>query len=267
MVQLGVGKNMVRSIRFWAEVAGVIESDKSGGLRPSRFGREVIHSEGWDPYLENQETLWLLHWKIATCNPPLFAWDYLFNQWHRSDFAKSEVVEVFGAEAARQGRKLSKSTLETHFEVFLHSYLPTRSRKREVLEDNLDCPLVELGLIKVGRDRVSADSNRREPSYVFRVEEKPEISDELFAYCLSTFWQDTRPNEKVIDFRTVNLASKSPGQVFKLPDRAVRDRLERIARETGGLFTFEDTADLQQVRRNREVDEFELLDRIYDKKD
>lgn len=265
MVKLGVGKNMVRSIRFWAEVAGVIEDGEEGGMRPSRFGNEIFHREGWDPYLENQETLWLLHWKIVTSKPPLFAWDYLLNHWHRTSFTKSEIIEAFETEAARQGRKLSKSTLETHFEVFLHSYLPTRSRKNEVLEDNLDCPLVELGLIKTGPNRLLSESTRGEPSYVFAVEEKPAISDELFAYCLNEFWNVTRPNDQIVDFRVVSLSPGSPGQVFKLPDRAVRDRLDRIERETEGIFAFDDTADLQQVRRCRKPDPFQLLERIYQK--
>jgi hypothetical protein len=33
MVELGVGKNMVRSIRFWAEAARVIEAKAGGGFQ------------------------------------------------------------------------------------------------------------------------------------------------------------------------------------------------------------------------------------------
>jgi hypothetical protein len=35
-------------------------------------------------------------------------------------------------------RELSDVTLEQHFDVFLHSYVPTRSRKGDVQEDNLE---------------------------------------------------------------------------------------------------------------------------------
>ncbi len=87
------------------------------------------------------------------------------------------------------GKNLSENTLETHFDVFLHTYLPTQSRKGLVLEDNLDCPLVELRLLKVSGERVSTDSARREPTYSFRTEEKLDISDELFIFCLDAYCQ------------------------------------------------------------------------------
>src|SRR5438552_3957978 len=42
MVQLGVGKNMVRAIRFWADAADVAIPNESSatGLRPSQFGED-----------------------------------------------------------------------------------------------------------------------------------------------------------------------------------------------------------------------------------
>jgi len=41
MVQLGVGKNMVRSIRFWAEAADVLETD-GPGHKLSVFGSQLL---------------------------------------------------------------------------------------------------------------------------------------------------------------------------------------------------------------------------------
>ena len=46
-------------------------------------------------------------------------------------------------EAEKQENRFSAVTLEQHFDTFLHTYVPTRGRKGEVQEDNLDCPLVE----------------------------------------------------------------------------------------------------------------------------
>ena len=69
---LGVGKNMVRSIRHWCLTAGIIEPSKAGesgeaaALRPTEFGRLLLSDDGLDPYLEDPATLWLLHWQIAT---------------------------------------------------------------------------------------------------------------------------------------------------------------------------------------------------------
>lgn len=262
MVRLGVGKNMVRSINFWASMVGVIDK-KDGKTIVTDFGRDLLGRDGHDEFLENIQTLWLLHWKITTNPEPLFAWDFLLNDWHRSDFTHSEALDAMIEKAAASGKVLSKTTLNTHLDVFLHTYLPTRSRKGEVLEDNLDCPLVELHLLNVLADKISTDSRRREPAFSFRVEEKHEVSDELFAYCLNEFWTSKFPSSETLSFREVSVGKGSPGQVFKLPERYVRERLDRISTSTKGLFIFDDNVLLQQLKRTKKADSVKLLDRVY----
>lgn len=263
MVTLGVGKNMVRAIRFWADAAGVSLQSMDGTSTVSSFGSELLGKTGYDPFLEDAKTLWLIHWKIATSNEPLFAWDYLLNSWHRPDFTRSEAVQYLAEEASRIGKKLSRVTLENHFTTFLHTYVPTRTKKGEVLEDNLDCPLVELELVvKVG-ERTVVDSNRRESIYAFRVEEKPEISAELFVYCLNEFWTAQHPNESTLTFRDVCVGKGSPGQIFKLPEHSIRQRLEDWENERRGFFSFQESAALQRVVKRGEVPSHKLLKNIY----
>jgi len=62
---LGVGKNMVRSIRHWCLAAGVLQENhetKGGAIRATGFGVFLLADEGPDPYLEDPATLWALHW-------------------------------------------------------------------------------------------------------------------------------------------------------------------------------------------------------------
>jgi hypothetical protein len=87
MVHLGVGKNMVRSIRFWALASGItIAIAKGSGHTATDFGRLVLGDGGLDPFLEDIRTLWLIHWNLSTnVQNPLLAWDYLLNHWHEPD--------------------------------------------------------------------------------------------------------------------------------------------------------------------------------------
>ncbi len=75
MVRLGVGKNMVRAIRFWVQATGVARPSLKGGLCITEFGRALLSpKDGLDPFLEDRRTLWLLHWKLAGhVEEPLFA--------------------------------------------------------------------------------------------------------------------------------------------------------------------------------------------------
>ncbi|MHB8521000.1 MAG: DUF4007 family protein [Limisphaerales bacterium] len=50
MVDLGVGKNMVRSIRFWSQVAGIVTAaSKGGGHLPTKVGTTLLGERGLDP--------------------------------------------------------------------------------------------------------------------------------------------------------------------------------------------------------------------------
>lgn len=263
MISLGVGKNMVRAIRFWAQAAGLSELDNDGSYRITPFGQAIFGADGFDPFLEDVQTLWLIHWKLATnAEEPLFAWDYLLNRWQHPEITRQAVLRVFQQEAARLERRLSRVTLEQHFDTFLHTYVPTRSRKGEIQEDNLDCPLVELELIqKVGERRVD-NSGRREPIYAFRRESKEDISPELFAYCVNDFWKMRRGSEQTLTFRDLSVAHGSPGQVFKLPEPDIRERLEALETDSHGGFRYRESASVQQVVRGPEGDR-DLFSAIY----
>lgn len=266
MVCLGVGKNMVRAIRFWMDAASVatMSKNRSDGLEVSEFGKGVFGQNGHDEFLEDVKTLWLIHWNFSTnTKEPLFAWHYMLNFWHRSDFTRAEVLQAFQSETEKLDKKISPVTLDQHFTTFLHTYLPTRSKKGDVLEDNLDCPLVELELIRNIGERTGNDSTRREAIYAFRVEEKPEISGELFAYCLADFWQQRFSQEKTLPFRQVAVGEGSPGQVFKLPEQGLRDRLEALEHDSKGLFTYQESSAIQQVVKHRQPNLSDLLDRVY----
>lgn len=265
MVTLGVGKNMVRAIRFWADAAEVAVPDtNANGLVISEFGKTIFGTSGHDEFLEDIRTLWLIHWKFSTnAEQPLFAWHFLLNFWHRPDFTRSEILAAFVVEAQRAGKNLSPVTLENHFTTFLHTYIPTRGKKGEVMEDNLDCPLVELELIQEVGERAHAESNRRESIYAFRVEEKPEISPELFIYCLDDFWTKYHPNERTLNFREVAVGAGGPGQVFKLPEKDIRERLEMIEKHSRGAFVYQESAAIQQVIRQAPRSPRDLLNHIY----
>jgi len=178
MVELGVGKNMVRAIRFWAVATGVAEPQESHGLQVTWFGRAVLGDDGLDPYLEDSQTLWLLHWNLSTqADEPLFAWDYLLHRWHEPEFTRTEVLRVLEKEAGRLGRRASMTTLSHHLDVFLHTYVPTRGAKGSVKEDNLDCPLVELSLIeRVGDREIDHKMGKREPIFVCISMHKGQVS-------------------------------------------------------------------------------------------
>jgi len=261
MVELGLGKNMVRSARFWAQAARLVGS---GGSDITKMGKALLGDrKGLDQFLEDIRTLWLIHWNLSTnTQNPLLAWDLLLNRWQEPELAPSKVIKMLQREASLQGERISESTVAQHFETFLHTYLPTRGKKSEVTEDNLDCPLVELELLmKIGESTNS--EGERESIFAFRRESKPEITPELFLYCLCDFWQNRHSEGRTLSFRELAHGHGSPGQIFKLPEDDIRTRLEFLEDQTEGVLTFAESAHSQQVQKKREMDSTSLLAGIY----
>ncbi len=78
-VRMGVGKNMVNSIRFWLRATGMMAS-KDYSL--TQLGKKILNDEkpkGWDPYLEDEATIWLLHWLLASNAELSTTWFWFFN--------------------------------------------------------------------------------------------------------------------------------------------------------------------------------------------
>jgi hypothetical protein len=266
MVDLGVGKNMVRSIRFWAQAAGIAAAGRKGeGHVLTEFGTTLLGEHGIDSFLEDIRTLWLIHWNLSTdLESPLLAWDYLLNRWQEPEIAPSAVLKALRKEAEKQDDRHSVDTLEQHFNTFLHTYVPTRGRKGQVQEDNLDCPLVELELIiNVAEREPDRSSGKREAIYAFRREEKPDITPELFAYCLNDFWEKRHATELTLTIGQVAHGHGSPGQVFKLPEEDIRARVDALERQTHGLLRYNETANQPHVQKTGSLDSTDLLREIY----
>src|SRR5690606_5007171 len=148
LVRLGVGKNMVKAIRHWGLATGVLEEEPGSRgrlIKPSNFGLRLFGDDGWDPYLEDPATLWLIHWQLASTPGRATTWYWLFNQHPTPDFTVDAVVQALVRLARENGwPKLTPASLRRDIDCCVRTYFSGRKAARAVLEDTLDCPLNEL---------------------------------------------------------------------------------------------------------------------------
>jgi len=124
-----------------------------------------------------------------------------------------------------------------------------------LLEDSLECPLVELGLLE--EDGVTGVLR-------FRAGYHQSLSMPTFVYALAQFWNRVAPDRETLPFSELAFGAGSPGAVLKLDENSLTERLERLEHVTGGHFAYTDTAGIRQVyRQNRGGDCFALLDEHY----
>lgn len=256
ILELGLGKNMVRSLRFWLDAFGVASQGREGWfLRP--FGAAMLGPDGLDPFMERVETQWLLHWRLATAvENPLFAWRHVFFRRMRPDFTRSELLAELRAEGERIGHELSDVTLLQHLDALLHTYLG--SSNPGAPEDALDGPLVDLALLRRHGHRRS-DMERIEPLFSLARLPLGEVGAKVVDYALSDFWQVRRRGERMLTFRDVAYAEGSPGATFRLAHDDLREHLERRTR----LWSFRASGDAGNVFSAEAVDPAARLREIY----
>lgn len=142
MLVLGVGKNMVRAIRHWGiafriwDTAGVA---RGATLQPTELGQRLLSDGGWDPFVDEIGTVWLLHaWLVGDSEPATTAW-YLFARPRVGAFKKGEIVDELqklGAES-EGGRVTARATIERDFDVAIRLFAHGRSADAEDALDSL----------------------------------------------------------------------------------------------------------------------------------
>lgn len=261
MVKLGVGKNMVSSIRHWGLVTGVLEEapgrrgSRVRPLAPTGLGRSLLLDEGWDPYLEDPGTLWLLHWRLVSRPERATTWWWVFNQYPGTIFTRGDIQEALETLGAQRGwTRMTSASLKRDIDVFIRTYAPQR-RRNAVLEDTLDCPLVELGVIH-------ASSQRQALTFVRSDHES--LPDEVFAYALAEYLQLREARSQTITLEELSFGAGAPGRAFCLDEPGLLGRLDRIEVLTDGDVVFDETAGLKQVYVHRAPDPATFLHRYYE---
>ena len=263
-VTLGVGKNMVASIRHWCLATNLIKkiengSDSRGGFEVSDFAEAIFDDEnGYDLYLENPTTLWWIHWKIATNVSQAATWAWAFNFLNYPEFTRDSLTKDLMDWIEQQKnikKQPSENTIKQDISCFIRTYCLSRSSETAIIEDTFDCPLVELNLI-----REIPDQNRHQ----FNLGPKPSLTDSMFALTITDFWNRCFPNVNTLSFSKIMYSKLSPGQVFKLDENTMVMYLEKLETVTNRTVTYDDTAGLKQISRHEKLDSLELLKGVYE---
>lgn len=147
---LGMGANMVKSLRYWLQAVQITEEPNSGKRyqKLTALGK-AIHEN--DPYMEEIGTLWLLHYKLCTNEKDATAWYYFFNLFRLSEFDKDDFVRHITAFLRMNDEEVSDRSLEDDYNCIINTYVPRIKSNPEKIqpESNIDCPLGELGLIDI----------------------------------------------------------------------------------------------------------------------
>lgn len=254
---LGVGKNMVRSIRHWCLTTGMLTENRVGGgaLKATDLGTLLLSDEGLDPYLEDPATLWLLHWQIASNRSRATTWFWTFSYFHEPEFTRETLCSALHQWSQRlPGKSVAYSSIKRDVDVLIRSYVPPRQGRSITAEDSIDCPLIELGLI------IRANA---EETYHFRRGAQPGLPNGVLLYAILSFWQAFSPTTETLALSDLARQPASPGCIFKIDELSLIERLRDVENQTGGCLSYSETAGLKQLYRRKKISPQDALIMAY----
>lgn len=253
MDELGIGKNMVKSLRYWLKVTGItIDDPKKKEFKLSELG-EVINAH--DKYTEELGTLWLLHYNLAKNIDYATSWYYYFNEFNLTEFTADDFISSLkNWDELNNPKPASISSIIKDFDCLRRTYLP-RSSESELIkpedngpESNMECPFTELGLLKVvekGVYRKVSPIKQNIPSLI------------ILAVII-----DQANNEKEIKLSALQNDTNNVGKIFNLDAILMINILSEL--ENKDYVQVVRTAGLDVLRLKTDMNFMDCVNRYYE---
>jgi hypothetical protein len=250
VVRLGVGKNMVSSIRFWLKAFNIIDNKDI----PTEFGKLLFDDEnGYDPFLEDEASLWLLHYQLVK-NGFASIYTIVFNEFRKEKlfFNKETFVNyVRRIGESNPNLNFNENTVAKDFTVFTNLY--KNDSGSNDIEDSFSGILSEVELLK------TTGKGKEEQFYI----ENTERDNLPEAVVLFTILDNPNYGNS-ISLNSLEFDLNSPGSIFALNRSGLMNKISEIVGEFTDL-TFTDQAGIKELQFKKKSDAYKILDAYYGK--
>lgn len=248
VVKLGVGKNMVSSIRFWLKAFNIVDNKDI----PTEFGKRLFDSEnGYDPFLEDDASLWLLHYQLVKSG---FASIYsiIFNEFRKEKlfFNKETFVNyVKRIDESNSDLNFNENTVAKDFIVFTNLY--KNDTESNDVEDSFSGILSEIDLLKTtGRGK--------EEQFFIENSERDNLSESIVLFAIL----DNPNYGNSISLNSLEFDLNSPGSIFALNRSGLMNKISDIV-ENFKDITFTDQAGIKELQFKNKANAYTILDQYY----
>ncbi len=242
VMELGVGKNMVASVRYWLKVFGITEDDQVTAIGDYLFDP----TSGVDPYIEDLGTLWLLHFLlVSTGEATLYNWLFTKIQKESKQFDRLQIAHKIKRYMidANKIKSYNENTTKKDIGVLLQNYVTPA--KAHTFEDYSSL-LIDLDLIRITDDG---------KTYEFNIEGKREIAPEIFLYAILK----TKESEMTVSYDTL----QEIGLIFCMTDMEIIELVQELVAQFPDYINYSDVAGIRQIQFTKELDAKFVLDKYY----
>lgn len=248
VVELGVGKNMVNAIRYWMKAFNLLSREDV--LTP--LAHKLLADDGWDPYLEDEGTLWLLHYQLVK-NGFASTYSIVFNELRREkiEFTKENFISIVKRKSeTEKSFQINERTLAEDFAVMTKMYLRSESSSKDK-EDSLSGLLTDLDLVK-------NYSKSKEDFLIIENDERPEVPAEIILYVIL----DNENFDRSINLNAIENNFNSVGSVFAINRPGIVNKIERLAAKSKTMV-FNDHAGIKELQFKVKPTALSILNRYY----
>ena len=241
VVKLGVGKNMVDSIRHWIKVFGLNRDSKTRWIADFIFG-----NQGRDPYMEDVGTLWLLHYLlISTGEATLYQWFFTDFQRKKRQFKKQDVVSYVKARMLDAGRLslFNENTVTKDVGVLLQNYCISRNTKNN---EDYSSLLLDLNLLTI----IDRDE------YAFNEDGRALLPIDIFFFTILM----EKGNDKAVGYDDT---LRRVGLIYCMNEQDIVNSLKNVAEKYSEYVVYSDIAGVRQLLFMQDVETEEVLRRYY----
>lgn len=250
VVKLGVGKNMVSSIRFWLKTFNII----NGKDIPTEFGRRLFDDvNGYDPFLEDEASLWLLHYQLVK-NGFASIYHLIFNEFRKEKlFFNKETFVNYVKRIGESNPELNfnENTIAKDFIVFSNLYKSDPESKD--VEDSFSGILSELELLK-------KTGKGKEEQFFIENSERDNLPESILLFSIL----DNSTYGNSISLNSLEFDMNSPGSIFALNRSGLVNKIADIVLGFEDI-TFTDQAGIKELQFKKKVDAYTILDKYYGK--
>jgi hypothetical protein len=242
---------MVRSIRYWCNTFKVLSDNN-----PSKFGNKLFADDGWDSFLEDPASLWLLHWNLLKPTCEAAAWYFTFFEFKKVEFTIDELLKELNEWQNTLDKQVVESSLKKDISCILRMY-GSEDSNTSFLEDSIDCPFQQLGIIQ----------NLGSKGYSFKTGSKASLPAEIVVAACLEYASWMSQTAKTIAISRLVYDTGSPGMAFKLSENVLCEAIEKVVcsydeldlSDTAGLIQFSFKSDPKQLADD-------ILDEYYQSK-
>lgn len=225
VMQLGVGKNMVSSIRFWMRSFSLLSEDKLTPLAHYIFA----DTYGKDPFCDDIATLWLLHFLLVKTNiASIYSLLFIELQRERKIFDKEQLQSFIKRKCSvpEQKNVYNENTISKDINVLIQTYVAPSDLKQL---ERYSALLINLGLLK----------EAEKDMYSFQEVNPKTIPDAILLYALL----NVNGDDIVVSFDKITYLSL----LFCTSISFFLDRIRELATNHPDIIDYSDNSGIRNV--------------------